>query len=272
MNICIYDIGDARNDEDISCSQIIQDISSDSDYAETPISNEYIDNALEQSEDSPGRKKLSHTNEIKSLKASEWLKNLKHGGDTTLKRESRESSQLSINSETNSEKSIGNQFEIDLDDKPTTEIWDSSKKKKTKRGGLAEKWEEMIKNEISDRALKEHFKGKDCAVGMSFSMNSATLNAKIINYEKGLDQIIRFRCQKNENQAGQSNYRSFPSVTEISELLLNKHETCDMDLSRGVKEIELKKPFVQVNICDYDENRKNEAITVITNPSFVKVT
>merc|ERR1719361_3043516 len=87
-----------------------------------------------------------------------------------------------------------------------------------------------------------------------------------------LDQIIRFRCQKNENQAGQSNYRSFPSVTEVFELLLNKHETCDMDLSRGAKEIELKKPFVQVNICDYDENRKNEAITVITNPSFVNVT
>ena len=269
MNICIYDIGDARNDEDISFSQIIQDISSDSDYAETPISNEYIDNVLEQSEDSPVRKKFSRTNEINSLKASEWLKNLKHGDDTALNPEPRQSSQLSINSETNSEKSLGNQIEIDLDDKPTTEIWDSSKKKKTKRGGLAEKWEEMIKNEISDRALKEHFKGKDCAVGMSFGMNSATLNAKIINYEKGLDQIIRFRCQKKENQAGQSNYRNFPSVTEIFELLLNKHETCDIDLSRGVKEIELKKPFVQVNICDYDENRKNEAITVITNPSFV---
>ena len=272
MNICIYDIGDARNDEDISFSQIIQDISSDSDYAETPISNEYIDNVLEQSEDSPVRKKFSRTNEINSLKASEWLKNLKHGDDTALNPEPRQSSQLSINSETNSEKSLGNQIEIDLDDKPTTEIWDSSKKKKTKRGGLAEKWEEMIKNEISDRALKEHFKGKDCAVGMSFGMNSATLNAKIINFEKGFDQIIRFRCQKNENQEGQSNYRSFPSVTEIFELLLNKHETCDIDLSRGVKEIELKKPFVQVNICDYDENRKNEAITVITNPSFVKVT
>ena len=61
-------------------------------------------------------------------------------------------------------------------------------------------------------------------------------------------------------------------MTEESILLLNKHETCDMDLSRGVKEIELKKPFVQVNICDYDENRKNQAITVITNPLFVKVT
>ena len=272
MNIC-YVIGDARLEEDISCSQIIQDISSDSDYAETPISNEYIDNVLQQSQDSPDRKRISRTNEIKSLKASEWLKNLKHSGDTTLKRESRESSQLSINSETNSEKSIGNQLEIDVEDKPRTELWDSSKKKKTKRGGLAEKWEEMIKNETSDRALKEHFKGKDCAVGMSLSMNSsATLHAKIINYEKGFDQIIRFRCQKNENQAGQSNYRSFPSVTEIFELLLNKHETCDIDLSTGVKEIELKKPFVQVNICDYDESRKNEAITVITNPSFINVT
>ena len=71
------------------------------------------------------------TNEIKSLKASEWLKNLKHGGDTTLKRESRESSQLSINSETNSEKSIGIQFEIDVEDNPRTELWDSSKKKKS---------------------------------------------------------------------------------------------------------------------------------------------
>jgi len=120
--------GDARNDEDISFSQIIQDISSDSDYAETPISNEYIDNVLEQREDSPVRKKFSRTNEINSLKASEWLKNLKHGDDTALNPEPRQSSQLSINSETNSEKKLSKQIEIDLDDKPTTEIWDSSKK------------------------------------------------------------------------------------------------------------------------------------------------
>ena len=151
-------------------------------------------------------------------------------------------------------------------------MWDSSKKRKTRKGGLAEKWEEMLKNESSDRALKEHFKEKDGILGMAFGSDIVPLTGTIINYEIGLDNLVRFRCQRDIGDTKYGVNRIFTSITTIFEVLLNKDEIAGIDFNGTLSKIELNKPFVEININDYYMDRQNETLTLITNPSIVKAT
>jgi hypothetical protein len=215
---------------------------------------------------------MNHTEPENSiLKGSEWLKNLENHSNPGSKCASRESTQISMNSESPSESGPGNLEDTFKQDKRKSEMWDSSKKRKTKKGGLAEKWEEMLKNESSDRALKEHFKEKDGIMGIAFGSDLVPLIGTIINYEIGLDNLVRFRCHRDIGDAKYSVNRIFTSITTIFEVLLNKDEIDGIDFSETLSKIELNKPFVEVNINDYYADRQNETLTLITNPSIVKV-
>ena len=174
---------------------------------------------------------------------------------------------MSIHSASNSESGICNYEEAPFENR-RAELWDSSKKKKVKRGGLAEKWEEMIKNESSDRALKEHFKDKDSSMVSTFAHNLLLLKGTVLEYEKGLDDLIRLRCKKVDMD---NNCQSFSSVSEIFEVILNKTEKSEFNLPCDIKGIKLQKPFVEVQIHDYHPLRKNEILTVISNPSHVEM-
>ena len=186
--------------------------------------------------------------------------------ESEVKFPSRESTQVSIHSESASEGGVSNHDEA-IQDNRRSELWDSSKKKKVKRGGLAEKWEEMIKNESSDRALKEHFKEKDSIMGANFANELQYLVGTVLEYEIGFDGLIRLRCKKQDSHEVQS----FSTISQTYEVILNKDESNEIDVSQSINSIQLHRPFVEVQLLDYKTNRKNETLTVISNPSLVKI-
>ena len=207
--------------------------------------------------------------EPNKLRGSEWLKFLENHSASNPA--SRESTQISTTSESPPESIEGNVDEMIDGEKSKFEIWDSAKKRKTRKGGLAEKWEDMIKNEYSDRALKEHFKGKESIMGISFSSDLAPLTAKILNFEIGLDNLIRFRCVRDTIAPNDCSNRIFASVSNIFEVVLNKDELNCENFASTVKTIELHKPFVEVDLNDYYQGRETKPLTVITNPSKLKL-
>ena len=203
---------------------------------------------------------------LSPLRGSEWLKNIEAHG-SGVKCISRESTQLSIHSESPSESGLSNVDEACQDNK-MLELWDSSKKKKVKRGGLAEKMEEMIKNESSDRALKEHFREKDSVMDSTFATDLVPLKGEVLEIEIGIDDLMRLRCKKDNASNGGKPYSN---ISQIFEVILNKDEISGKDRTCDIKSIQLQRPFVEVQLNDYHPNRKNETLTVITNPCIVKI-
>ena len=258
-----------RVTDNISFSQNIDSVSSDSDNEDLQVQKECNVEVFPHNPDcSQAQYDLSQSNN--TIRGTEWLKKLESRSNAGSKCPSRESSQISTTSESPSENVFDN-LDLNRDDTRKREIWDSSKKRKAKKGGVAEKWEDMIKNELSDRALKEHFKEKDSVMGISFNGDLVPLSATIINYEIGFDSLVRFRCRRDTSGRAQGTNRLFASVSEIFEVILNKDELNGIDVSRAIHKIELRKPFVEVQINDYWDNRHMKPLTVITNPSVVNV-
>jgi len=256
--------GISSNNELVSCSQDIDQISSDAEDDDLPNFNPTQDPSI-HTRKKCNQRGLNVAGESNSLKGTEWLKNIEEF-ESEVKCPSRESTQVSIHSESASEGGVSNHDEA-IQDNRRSELWDSSKKKKVKRGGLAEKWEEMIKNESSDRALKEHFKEKDSIMGANFANELQYLVGTVLEYEIGFDGLIRLRCKKQDSHELQS----FSTISQTYEVILNKDESNEIDVSQSINSIQLHRPFVEVQLLDYKTNRKNETLTVISNPSLVKI-
>ena len=258
-------------------SQEIDDVSSDSENgvngeAGTYISQiEYIEDTL--SEENLEREDNNDTprNTSNNLKGSEWLKNFELINNPLSSQGSPKSTQISTTSDCISEGGVGNSSDPLPDENRRIEIWDSTKKKrKTKKGGLVDNFEDIIKNESSDRILKEHLKEKEGMIGMTLSKDSVPLSAQILNHEIGPDSLVRVRCCRDLSLE-HCNKRSFPSVSSTFEVILNKGELADMNFSTSLSKIRIYQPFIQVHLKDYYCKEQNEVLTVITNPSKVEV-
>ena len=258
-------------------SQEIDDVSSDSENGVNDEAGTYV-SQMEYIEDTPSEENLEREdyndiphNTSNTLKGSEWLKNLKVVSNPLSNQGSPKSTQISTTSDCISEGGAGNSSNPLQDENRRIEIWDSSKKKrKTKKGGLVDNFEEIVKNESSDRILREHLKEKEGMIGMTLSKDSVTLRAKILNYEIGPDSLVRFRCCRDLS-IDDCNKRGFPSVSSTFEVILNKGELTDVNFSTSLSKIELYQPFIKVQLKDYYCKEQNEVLTVITNPLKVKV-
>ena len=250
--------------ESVPCSQNIDQISSDPEDDNMRSFDQSLDGYVDEKQNDSV--KGPNGPQGTSLKGSEWLKSIEEheSGDKCI---SRDSTQVSIHSESPSESGLSNVDETCQDNK-MQDLWDSSKKKKVKRGGLAEKWEEMIKNESSDRALKQHFREKDSVMRTAFANELVPLNGEVLEIEIGVDDLIRLRCRKD---VACDDCPSFSNISQIYEVVLNKDEISEINLSCDIKSIQLQRPFVEVQLNDYHLNRKNVTLTVITNPCVTKI-
>ena len=226
----------------------------------------------------------SNANINSPLRGSEWLKNLEKAKVHALKASSiegsRESTQISSTSETSEIGLVPNDVNLD-DTRMVANFWDSSKKRrKAKKSGFAERWEQMLKNESSDRTLKEHLKEQEGLLGVGTSNDIVPLTARIVNYEVGMDDLVRFRCQRTSRlfEEGDCVTKSVPtSVSSTFEVLLNKDDEIQrtIDTCSNIESIKIYRPFVEVSLNDYAKNdipsSAQMMITLITNPSRVEV-